>query len=179
MHTCIHTVRHTHVYIQLGTQVYTYNQVHTCIHRHTHVYIQLDTHVYIQLGTRMYAKGTHMYTYKQAYTCIHTNRYTHIYIQLGGSDQDGRLDQRTALQCSLVATRGRPGPISGLWPRATGEEALASWVLGEGWEGSEVNRCQGGGGGPVEGRRGARQNRVSPVSRSRRGAGCREPPSLP
>ena len=79
----------------------------------------------------------------------------------------------------------RPGGHTGeTWPQfwtlaqSNGENALASWVLGEGWEGLEVNRCPGGGGGLVEGRRGARQNRVTPVSRSRRGAGGpRAPPA--
>lgn len=56
------SLSYTHVYIQLGTPVCTYNQVHMCIHatRHTRVH----THVCMQSGTHMYAcKQVHMYTY--------------------------------------------------------------------------------------------------------------------
>ena len=44
----MHTIRHTHVYIQPCTQVYTYKQAHTCMHtiRHAYVCIQTGTHMY-------------------------------------------------------------------------------------------------------------------------------------
>lgn len=116
-----------------------------------------------------------MYAYR--YTRIHTGTRVYTYSQ-GVSDQVCRLDCGTALQCGLVATWGDLAPFLDSVAQSNGEEALASWVLGEGWEGSEVNRCPGRGGGPVEGG-GARQNRVTPVSRSRWGRGAQEPPQPP
>lgn len=108
---------------------------------------------------------------------MYTHRHTRVYTYSQGvSDQVCRLDQ--GLPCSAAWWPQDLALFLDSVAQSNGEEALASWVLGEGWRGQRSTGAREGRRDLAEGRRGARQNRVTPASRSRWGAGGpRAPPA--